>query len=111
VRSVPSEFRLRGLGLKGLLKSALRGVVPDFVLDRSKRGFGMPFGTWLRAELRPMVRHYLGAGRLREAGIFDAAAVERIVAAHDAKREDFTEPIVALLVFELWRERFGLRVT
>jgi asparagine synthase (glutamine-hydrolysing) len=111
VRTVPSELRLRGFALKGLLKSALRGVVPDFVLDRSKRGFGMPFGTWLRTELRPMVQHYLGAARLREAGIFDASVVERIVAAHDARREDFTEPIVALLVFELWREKFALRVT
>jgi asparagine synthase (glutamine-hydrolysing) len=108
MRSVPAEYRLRGFGLKGLLKSSLRGTVPDFVLTRSKRGFGMPMGTWLRNELRPMVQHYLDTARLRAAGIFDADAVGRIVAAHDARREDFTEPIVALLVFELWRERFQM---
>jgi asparagine synthase (glutamine-hydrolysing) len=111
MRSVPAELRLHGLGLKGLLKAALRGVVPDFVLSRSKRGFGMPIGTWLRTELRPMVRHYLGADRLHAAGIFDAVAVERLVAAHDARREDFTEPIIAILVFELWRDRFQLSTT
>ncbi|MFN0299636.1 MAG: asparagine synthase (glutamine-hydrolyzing) [Burkholderiales bacterium] len=111
VRSIPAEHRLRGVGLKGLLKSSLRGVVPEFVLNRSKRGFGMPIGTWLRTELRPMVQHYLGAQRIREAGIFNAGAVEKIVAAHHMRREDFTEPIVALLVFELWRDRFRLGVS
>jgi hypothetical protein len=58
-----------------------------------------------------MVRHYLGADRLHAAGIFDAVAVERLVAAHDARREDFTEPIIAILVFELWRDRFQLSTT
>jgi hypothetical protein len=57
-----------------------------------------------------MVRHYLGADRLRAAGIFEASAVERLVAAHEARREDFTEPIIAMLVFELWRDRFRLSV-
>ena len=110
VRTVPSELRLRGMELKGLLKSALRGVVPEFVLNRSKRGFGMPMGTWLRTDLRPMVQHYLGAERIRSEGIFNADAVGRIVADHDARREDYTESIVALLVFELWRDRFQLRM-
>jgi asparagine synthase (glutamine-hydrolysing) len=111
VRKVPSEFRLSGFGLKGLLKAAVKGVVPDFVLTRSKRGFGMPIGTWLRTDLRPMVRHYLDPARLREAAIFDPAVVSRIVEAHDTKRDDFTEPIVALLVFELWRDRFKLSLS
>jgi hypothetical protein len=36
--------------------------------------------------------------------------VRRIVAAHDAGREDYTEAIMALLVFEIWRERFKVVV-
>jgi asparagine synthase (glutamine-hydrolysing) len=108
VRRIPSRYRLAGFELKKLLKSSLRNIVPDFVLDRSKRGFGMPMGTWLRSELRPLVQHYLAYSRLRTAGIFDARVVERMVTAHQEKREDFTESIVALLVFELWRERFQL---
>ena len=106
---VPSEYRMRGFTLKRLLKAALKGVVPDFVLTRSKRGFGTPIGTWLRSDLRPMVEDLLEEGRLSRAGLFDAGRVKNIVAAHNSGREDFTEAIVALLTFEIWRERF--RVT
>jgi asparagine synthase (glutamine-hydrolysing) len=91
-----------------LLKAAVKGVVPDFVLTRSKRGFGTPMGTWLRGDLRPMIDDLLSEERLTRGGLFDARAVKDIVAAHNAGREDFTEAITALLTFEIWRERFGV---
>ncbi len=103
---VPSEYRMRGFTLKRLLKAAVKGVVPDFVLSRSKRGFGTPIGSWLRNELRPMVEDLLDERRLDRGGLFDARLVKNIVVAHNSGREDFTEAIVALLTFEIWRERF-----
>ena len=106
VSRVPSEYRLRGLTLKRLLKAALKGVVPDFVLTRSKRGFGTPMGSWLRTELRPLVAELLEEGRLRRDGLFNVDFVRYMLSAHDAGHEDFTEPIFALLTFELWREQF-----
>ena len=108
VRRVPGDYRLRGFSLKRLLKAAVKGVVPDFVLTRSKRGFGTPMGTWLRGDLRPMIDDLLSEERLTRGGLFDARAVKDIVAAHNAGREDFTEAITALLTFEIWRERFGV---
>ena len=32
---------------KFVLKEALRGLVPDWVLSRKKQGFGVPVGRWL----------------------------------------------------------------
>jgi hypothetical protein len=34
-----------------------------------------------------------------------------MLAVHDAKKEDFTEAIVALMMFELWRDRFNMRMS
>lgn len=106
VRRCPSHYRMRGFTLKRLLKAALKGVVPDFVLTRSKRGFGGPMGAWLKGDLRPLVSQLLDAGRLRQGGLLDPDCVRRILEAHDAGREDYTEAIMALLVFEIWREQF-----
>jgi asparagine synthase (glutamine-hydrolysing) len=106
VRRVPAHYRVRGWTLKRLLKAALRGIVPDFVLDRSKRGFGGPMGAWLRTDLRPLITQVLAKDRLRRDGILNGEVVASVLAAHDAGKEDHTEAILACLVFELWRERF-----
>jgi asparagine synthase (glutamine-hydrolysing) len=47
-RRIPHEYKYRRGQTKYLLKSALRGVLPDEVLDRPKKGFGMPLTRWLR---------------------------------------------------------------
>src|SRR5262249_37462347 len=50
--SIPARFKLSGVRTKAILKRALRGLVPDVVLDRRKQGFGVPLGPWLRGPLR-----------------------------------------------------------
>lgn len=107
---VPSHYRLQGFALKRLLKKAVQGIVPDFVLTRSKRGFGTPMGTWLRTDLQPMVMDLLNDSRLKREGLFNAGVVTDLLAAHQSRKEDFTEPIVALLTFELWRQQFRVSV-
>jgi asparagine synthase (glutamine-hydrolysing) len=46
---LPHGYKLRGGQRKFLLKEALRGLVPKFVLERKKKGFGIPLATWLVA--------------------------------------------------------------
>jgi asparagine synthase (glutamine-hydrolysing) len=48
-RRIPHEYKYRDGTTKYLLKSALRGVVPDALLDRRKKGFGIPLTRWLRS--------------------------------------------------------------
>ena len=47
-RRLPARAKFRNGRTKHLLKSALRGVVPDEVLERRKKGFGIPLTRWLR---------------------------------------------------------------
>jgi asparagine synthase (glutamine-hydrolysing) len=47
-RRIPHQLKLRGGETKWILKKALRGVIPDKIIDRPKKGFGMPIGRWLR---------------------------------------------------------------
>jgi asparagine synthase (glutamine-hydrolysing) len=110
VGQIPARYRLRGFELKRLLKAALKGVVPDFVLSRSKRGFGAPIGTWLRQDLKTMVADLLRPDRLKKEGFFNSETVQTMLAVHDERKEDFTEGIMALVIFELWRERFQVRL-
>jgi asparagine synthase (glutamine-hydrolysing) len=44
--SIPTATKVRGGELKRVLKAAVRGVIPQDVLDRPKQGFGVPIVEW-----------------------------------------------------------------
>jgi asparagine synthase (glutamine-hydrolysing) len=50
---LPAGYKLRNGTRKFLLKEALKGLVPDFVVERAKKGFGIPLRDWLGA-LEPL---------------------------------------------------------
>ncbi|MEI9897775.1 MAG: asparagine synthase (glutamine-hydrolyzing) [Chthoniobacter sp.] len=47
-RRIPWQLKLRGGQTKWILKKALAGLVPSEIIQRPKKGFGMPIGRWLR---------------------------------------------------------------
>ena len=57
--SIPAELKVRGTREEVVLRDALRGWLPDEILDRPKQGFGVPLGDWLRGDLRDWARDVL----------------------------------------------------
>ncbi len=49
VRRIPSEYKLRGGTTKYLLKQAARPLLPSEIIDRRKKGFGVPIGRWFQS--------------------------------------------------------------
>ncbi len=47
-RRLPHRFKLRGGERKYLLKKAARRLLPSSIVDRKKKGFGIPLAKWLR---------------------------------------------------------------
>jgi asparagine synthase (glutamine-hydrolysing) len=102
--SLPDSYRMRGLTGKRILRDAVRDVVPQTVLDRPKKGFGMPVAAWLMGPLRPLAEAMLSPDRLRSAGWFRGDAVTRLLREHQEGRADHRKPLWTLFVFEMWRE-------
>ncbi|HUP33389.1 MAG TPA: asparagine synthase (glutamine-hydrolyzing) [Gaiellaceae bacterium] len=44
--SIPEDVKTRNGELKHILKRAVRGVIPDELIDRKKQGFGVPVYEW-----------------------------------------------------------------
>jgi asparagine synthase (glutamine-hydrolysing) len=47
-RRLPSRFKLRNGERKYLLKKVARSLLPSSIIDRKKKGFGIPLAKWLR---------------------------------------------------------------
>lgn len=101
---LPSHLKMPGLSLKHLLRTTMRGVLPQQTLKKPKGGFNVPLPVWLKHELRPMLHEYLSPARIREQGIFKPETVSRLVSDHLAGRADYSRNLWALLVFNLWYE-------
>ena len=99
--SLPSHLTMRNGTGKWILRKAIVGVVPPSVLERPKRGFGVPLDSWFRWELRHRIDDLMrNDSPIRE--FVDATAVRRIATEHQRARRDHSLLIWRLLVLDLW---------
>jgi asparagine synthase (glutamine-hydrolysing) len=104
--SLPENLKLRGLTTKYLLKKILGKLLPQENLTRRKMGFGVPLAHWFRGSLKQFVREVLLTERASKRGIFEPAAVARMVEEHTTGQRDHAHPLWTLLMLELWFQRF-----
>ena len=103
---LPDAYRMRGLTGKRLLRDAVRDLLPPQILARPKKGFGMPVAAWLTGALRPLAHDLLGPAAIADVGLFQPAAVRRMLDEHDRRIRDHRKPLWTLLVLELWRRAY-----
>lgn len=87
---------------KSLFTEALGDLIPTQVLGGQKRGFVLPYGRWLRAELRDEVEELFSERYLREQGIWSPSIRSRFVMPHLSGRRDCSWQLWTLLMFQLW---------
>ena len=82
-------------------------LLPPQILKRGKQGFSIPIKNWIRQELRPMLLDVLSYEKLKRQGIFNADYVHRLINEHLQGVENHSHRLWALMVFELWDERYA----
>jgi asparagine synthase (glutamine-hydrolysing) len=106
VAQLPDEWKLSGLTTKRILREAMKGLLPESILNRPKMGFPVPFAAWTRGSWNAVARDVLLDRRSRERGIIDPAAVDQLLRDHQAGRTDGADRIWTLLNLELWHRTF-----
>jgi asparagine synthase (glutamine-hydrolysing) len=105
--ALPSRYKVRRGSGKFLLKLAARGKIPDEIIDRPKKGFGIPLQTWLRGPLKDRIHQVVTSSPVfgRGGGILDGDVFRGWNDAHQAKKADHSKPLWALLVLDHWFRR------
>jgi asparagine synthase (glutamine-hydrolysing) len=104
---MPASYKLARGRTKVLLKSALRGVVPDAILDRPKKGFGIPVAAWIRGPLRALFEDLFSPASLQRSGVLEPAATRALLDRHVSGAADLRKPLWTLASFLLWQRRWG----
>jgi asparagine synthase (glutamine-hydrolysing) len=103
---LPLDLKLRGLRSKFIFKRALRGILPDNILNRRKKGFGIPVANWFRGPLREQMLSVLSPDRVKRKGFFDPTVVARLIGDHLDGRRDNRKQLWTLFVFDLWHDGY-----
>jgi asparagine synthase (glutamine-hydrolysing) len=99
---IAAEDKLRDGDLRRFYRRAMRGFLPDAVIDKTKHGFGLPFGVWTRTH-DGLRRHALDAFEsLRQRRLFEPAFLDRVLALHNVHAAYYGELVWILMVLELW---------
>ncbi len=104
--SLPSDLKLYGKTQKYIFKKAVKGLLPDAIIHRPKKGFGVPIDRWFRKELREMAYDVLLNRRCLERGYFSGKAVQRLLDEHCRGSADCHYLLWNLLMLELWHRTF-----
>jgi len=104
--TIPSDLKLKGRTQKYILKRALRGLLPESILHRPKRGFGVPIDHWLRHELRDLAYDTLLHPRCLARGYFRRETVERLLDEHTQGKAGWHYLLWTLLMLELWHRTY-----
>jgi asparagine synthase (glutamine-hydrolysing) len=105
---IPPSSKIEGGELRSFYKRAMTGFLPQEILNKSKHGFGLPFGEWLKTHqpLRELIYSLLSA--LKQRGIVRSSFVDSLIEQHQQGHASyFGYAIWDLAMLEAWLQGHG----
>lgn len=103
--SLPDNYLIHKSSKKYILKEAFKEVFPTNFLEKSKKGFGVPVGDWLRASLKEELITYIDKKFVKEQDLFNYEYVSKLVKNHINGFEDNTFKVWSYYCFQKWYKK------
>lgn len=104
--TIPASLKAPGHKLRDFYKRSFQGFLPDATLRKSKHGFGLPFGVWMkqRPDLQQLVLNALQSFKQRN--ILQPSFIEQAIHTFDTGHSGYYGELVwIIVVMELWLQR------
>jgi asparagine synthase (glutamine-hydrolysing) len=99
---LPDSYLINGWDKKHILKEAFKDYFPRGFLNKTKKGFGVPVGDWLRSELKSELLSYTNKEFIIKQNIFDFEAIKNLVQNHLESKVDNTFRVWTFYCFQKW---------
>jgi asparagine synthase (glutamine-hydrolysing) len=106
VMALPPGMKYRNGHGKHVLREAMRDTLPAEILARPKQGFGSPMEEWLRGDFGREAQAAVTGSGLRERGLLDYDVIDRLFAAHQHGRGDWSKHLWNLYCVSQWYDRW-----
>ena len=110
---IPHAYKFAGGDKKHILKDIAYDYIPRELLERPKKGFGVPLDKWLRGTLREQLLCYTDADFLNRQNIFDTPYVKNMVEGYlrtgdggAATGRNYSKLTWSFFVFQQWYEMY-----
>jgi asparagine synthase (glutamine-hydrolysing) len=107
VMGLPSKLKLKGSTSKYILKNAMKNRLPDEIIKRRKKGFGVPIAKWVKGPLKELFEDLLSSERIKREGFLNPEYVNTLLQDHLTNKRDNRKQLWTLLVWELWLNRYS----
>jgi asparagine synthase (glutamine-hydrolysing) len=101
-RQLPENYLLNGWDKKHILKESFQHYFPKDFLNKSKKGFEVPVGDWLRADLKNELLSYIEIAFVEKQNIFQFEVVSNLVNNHVQGKIDNTFRVWTFYCFQKW---------
>ena len=100
---IPSDSKLKGQQLRWFYKQAMADFLPEQIINKSKHGFGLPFGIWLK-DYKPLKElAYDAIHGLKKRDYFKPQFLDHAIDMHQSIHAAYYgELIWILMMLELW---------
>lgn len=106
---VPPALKMQGMELRSFYKRAMGDFLPHEIINKSKHGFGLPFGLWLQQSPRLAQQIDANLAGLRSRGIVRTDFIDRLRSLHGEEDARYYGVLVfTLSMLEQWFVEHGL---
>ena len=103
---IPDYLKIKGLNGKVIVKKTMEKYLNHDILYRKKHGFNVPFGEWIKKDLKDYLDDILCEKNINESGLFNYQYIKKLIELHRKGLHNFSNQIYMILVFEIWRKTF-----
>jgi asparagine synthase (glutamine-hydrolysing) len=101
-QKMPLHLKVKAGQTKWCLRQILDTYVPRQLIERPKKGFGVPLAAWLRGPLKSWAEDLLNPQVIQQQQFFDAAMVAQMWSQHQSGVADWHFQLWNILVFQQW---------